>query len=78
MQIYITDKNGKRHWNTHVSAGWAAGERNNIARHLAAIKLNDPAYAACGIDPATAKMVEELDKDEIELTDDELLAALAE
>lgn len=75
MQLYITDKTGKRFWNTTVSAEYSNGERHNLQRHLAGIKRRAPAYAGLA-DPETARLVEELDADEQPMTDDELLAAL--
>lgn len=76
MQIYLTDDSGRKFWNTNVSAGYAQGERNNLARHLKAIKSGNRAYAKVGIDAKSAKIVEEYDADECDLTDDELLTEL--
>jgi hypothetical protein len=70
MQLYITDKTGKKFWNTSVSVEWSQGERNNLNRHLQAIKSGNRNYAF--VDAATATIVE----DECQMTDDELLAAL--
>lgn len=87
MQIYITDKSGKRFWNTDVDALYAQGERKNLNRHLAAIKARHPAYAKIAIDRATAEIIEDSRRTdrptlppigEVEMTDDELLAALTE
>lgn len=75
MQIFITDYTGKRFWNTQVSVGFAAGERKNLARHLAMIQARRPAYDRCGVDYATARIEEELENHEIVeyMSDDELL-----
>lgn len=68
MKIYITDKSGKKFWNTLVSFAWADGERRNLKRHLTAIKANHPAYKDCAIDSQSARIVEEMDEfDEREL-----------
>ena len=78
MQIFITDKTGKRFWNTNVSVGFAQGERKNLARHLSMIKANNPSYARIGIDIDTVKIVEEVDESEItnNISDDDLLNQL--
>jgi hypothetical protein len=73
MQLYITDKTGKKFWNTSVSVEWSQGERNNLNRHLQAIKNGNRNYAF--VDAATAAIVEETDECQM-MTDDELLAAL--
>lgn len=79
MNLCITDKSGKKFWNTTVSAAWAQGERRNLARHLAAIKSKHPTYEGCGVDAESARVVEELDRfdeQETQMSDDELLAQL--
>jgi hypothetical protein len=85
MQIFITDKTGRRFWNTNVSAAWAQGERKNLSRHLDMIKARHPSYAKCRVDADTARMVEELDardaaaadiSDLADMSDDDLLAEL--
>jgi hypothetical protein len=77
MQLYITDKTGNKFWNTSVSAEWSQGERNNLNRHLQAIKNGNRNYAF--VDAATATIVEVVEEtDECQMTDDELLAALLE
>lgn len=81
MNIYITDKTGKKFWNTSVSAAWSIGERRNLTRHLNQIKAGNPAYAKCAIDRDSACIVEELDRFdttnyEENISDDELLEAL--
>jgi hypothetical protein len=62
MQIYITDKTGKKFWNTSLSAEWSKGEQRNLQRHLDAIKSGDPAYSKCNIDAATARIGQLTDK----------------
>jgi hypothetical protein len=51
MKLYITDKTGKKFFNTSVSVAWSHGERNNLNHHLQAIKAGNKAYANCKIDP---------------------------
>jgi predicted pyridoxine 5'-phosphate oxidase superfamily flavin-nucleotide-binding protein len=80
MQIYITDKSGKRFWNTEVTAAFASGERANFAKRLAAIKSGSKAFSF--IHSASARIVEELSHyDEIPanieaMSDEELLAEI--
>ena len=78
MHIYITDRTGRKFWNTRVAAGFAAGERNNLARHLAMIQARRPAYDKCGVHPTSAHIVEEMeDHEKIEqMSDDVLLQEL--
>lgn len=77
MNIYITDKTGKKFWNTSVSAAWSSGERRNLTKHLDAIKSNHPSYAKCNIDAETARIVEESDRFDLPpITDDQLLSEL--
>ena len=67
MQIYITDKTGRKFWNTNVSACYSNGERKNLKRHMRNIKSGSPAYARIGIDSESAHIVEMLDSFDIEL-----------
>lgn len=77
MEIYITDKTGKRFWNTNVTDEWSQGERKNLNRHLAAILAGNKAYAKVGIDRATARIVDDSVDVEIDtMSDDDLLAEL--
>ena len=59
VHLYLTDKTGKRFWNTSCGAGYSSGEEHNLKAHLARIKAGHPAYAKCGIDAATARFVYE-------------------
>ena len=61
MQIYITDKTGKKGWNTNVTERYASGERANINRHFQNILNGHPAYAKCGYDVESLMLVEEKD-----------------
>lgn len=75
MQIYLADASGKKHWNTEVTAAFSSGERANFERHLANAKAGRYPF----IDPATARIVEELsayDLPDDDMSDEELLAAL--
>jgi hypothetical protein len=72
MQIYITDKTGRKFWNTNVAAGFASGERHNLERHLCCAKAGKRGYGF--LDAASVKIVEEADLSE--MSDDELLNAL--
>jgi hypothetical protein len=74
MQIFITDKSGKKFWNTEVTAAFASGERANFSKRMAAIKSGKLSF----IDAATAQIVEEMSGyDAVDsMSDDELLAAL--
>lgn len=78
--IYITDKTGRKGWNTSVTYGYHQGEQRNLSRHLANIKAG---AAGCStFDPATARLVIEVDGVEIDSdpaagpSDDELLSEL--
>jgi hypothetical protein len=75
MHIYLTDANGKKHWNTEVTAVFSSGERANFERRLANAKAGRYPF----VDAASARIVEELsdyDKLDDDMSDDELLAAL--
>ena len=74
MQIFITDKTGKKFWNTEVTASFASGERANFAKRLASAKAGKFTF----IDAASARVVEEMSGYDIadDMSDDELLAAL--
>lgn len=74
--LYLTDKSGKRFWNTLCGVGYGSGERHNLERHLAYIKSRHPAYAKCQIDPETAVLVDE--SPEIDMSADAIAAWLAE
>ena len=76
--VYITDKSGKKFFNTSASPLATASEIKNISRHLEAIKAGHPSYAECGIDRETATLM--LDGSPYispdDLSDDDLLAEL--
>lgn len=59
ITLFLTDKTGKRFWQTHCGAGYSSGERHNLQAHLARIKSGHKAYANVGIDRETARLVEE-------------------
>ena len=52
--VYITDKSGKRFWNTSVTYGYHDGEVRNLERHLANIKAGKGPNT---IDAETARVV---------------------
>ena len=69
MHIYLTDDSDRKFFRTYVSAACAQGERNNLARHLGEVKAGNPTYAKIGIDPKSARLVEELDQFDIQDAD---------
>lgn len=76
--IYITDKTGKKFFNTNASPMSTMSEVRNLKRHLEAIKSNNPAYTKVGVDQASAALM--LDGSPYqsmeEILDDDLLAEL--
>ena len=77
VHIYLTDKTGKRFWNTSCGAGYSPGERHNLQRHLAMIKAGHPAYAKVAIDRETARLVDE-EMDGLDMSPTAIAAWLAE
>jgi hypothetical protein len=59
VHLCLTDKTGKRFWNTSCGAGYSSGEEHNLKGHLARIKAGHKAYANCGIDRESARFVYE-------------------
>jgi hypothetical protein len=59
VRLYLTDKTGKRFWNTSCGLGYSSSEEANLKRHLAMIKASHPAYAKCEIDRESARFVYE-------------------
>ncbi len=76
--IYITDKTGKKLFNTNASPMSTMSEIRNLTRHLEAVKAGSAAYAKVGIDQATAKLMLDGEpwKNMDQILDDELLAEL--
>ena len=76
--VYITDKTGKKFFNTNASPMSTMSEIRNLTRHLEAVKAGSAAYAKVGIDQATAKLM--LDGEPWQsmedILDDELLEEL--
>lgn len=70
-QIWITDKNGGKHFNTVCSEVYLAPERRNLERHIAQAAKYPAQYKF--LDLATARIVTDAD---CAMSDDELLAAL--
>lgn len=57
VTLFITDKTGKRFWETHCGLGFSSGEEHNLKAHLERIKTRHRAYAAIAIDPDSARLV---------------------
>lgn len=55
--IYITDKTGKKFFNTNASPLSTMSEIRNIKRHLDAIKAGNKFYANVKIDAQTAVLM---------------------
>lgn len=55
--LYITDKNGGKHFRTTCSTLYKSSEVHNLTRHLEQAKLHPSHYNF--MDIATAKIVEE-------------------
>lgn len=55
--VYITDKTGKKFFNTQASPMSTASEIKIISRHLEAIKAGTKAYDKVGIDKASAQLM---------------------
>lgn len=76
--IYITDKSGKKFFNTQTSPMSTMSEIRNLKRHLEAIKSGNPSYSKVAVDQATAVLM--LDGSPYqsmeEILDDDLLAEL--
>lgn len=73
-QIFLTDKNGKKHFNTLCSTAYASPERRNLERHIAQAKATPARYSF--LDVATMR-IEQVDADAVPyMTDDEILAEL--
>jgi hypothetical protein len=76
VSLYLTDKTGKRFWNTSCGEGYSSGEEHNLRGHLARIKSGHKAYANCGIDRETAQFVYE--GEAIDMSPAAMMAWLAE
>ena len=80
--VYITDKSGKKFWNTMVDPTGVMSEVRNLTRHLEAIKANHHSHQKVGVDKGSVKLMidgnEYLSMDDImnEISDDDLLAEL--
>lgn len=77
--IYITDKSGKKFFNTTASPMSTPSEIRNLQRHLVAIKANDKGYTNVQCDPFTAVLMLDgspyMSLDNL-LSDDDLLSLL--
>jgi hypothetical protein len=74
--MYLTDKTGKRFWNTACGASpySYAGEKNNLLRTLAGIQAGQPQYAKCNIDRESVRFVFEGAAEEIDFSPEAMLA----
>ena len=76
--IYITDKTGKKFFNTTASPMSTMSEIKNITRHLEGIKSGNKLYTKVGVDSSTAVLM--LDDSPYQtmddILDDDLLAEL--
>lgn len=70
--LYISDKTGKKFWNTVCSTEFKAPEIRNLERHLCQAKNHPVVYSFLDYD--TARIYE---NGQPMMTDDELLADLA-
>ena len=72
--IYLTDKDGKRHFSTLCSTQYASSERRNLERHIAQAKATPARYSF--MDVGTMQ-IGQVDADVLPaMTDDQLLAEL--
>lgn len=78
--IYITDKTGKKFFNTNASPMATMSEIRNLTRHLDAIKQGVKQYENIGIDAVTAILMLDGEEyksiDSILDDDDDLLSQL--
>lgn len=76
--IYITDKTGKKFFNTTASPMSTMSEIKNITRHLEGIKSGNKLYAKIGADPHTAVLMldDSLYQTMDDILDDDLLNEL--
>ena len=76
--VYITDKTGKKFFNTQASPMSTMSEIRNLTRHLEAIKAGSKLYAKVGVDQDSAVLM--LDgtqyKTVDDILDDDLLSEL--
>lgn len=73
--IYITDKTGKKFFNTNASPMSTASEIRNLTRHLEAIKANKKGYEFVDTNTAVL-MLDNTPYGAVTYSDDELLNEL--
>lgn len=72
--IYLTDKTGRKMFNTLCSTQYASSERRNLERHIAQAKATPERYSF--LDVETVRIVQ-VDANPLpDMTDDEILAEL--
>lgn len=73
-EIYITDKSGKRFWNTHASSWGRQSEINNLKNHLKQAKEHPEMYRFLDIETARivvdGERLQTLDDIDLSLLDD--------
>ena len=77
--VWITDKSGKRYWNTHCSVGHADPEIHNMQRRLEWAAKNPKAFAFLDLETAVILVNGEPYQPNTateEMSDEELLKAL--
>lgn len=72
-KIYLTDKTGRKIFNTLCSTQYASSERRNLERHIMQAKATPSRYSF--LDVATIH-IEQIDADAFTASDDALLAEL--
>lgn len=77
--VWITDKSGKRYWNTHCSVGHADPEIRNMQKRLEQAKKHPQAFAFLDLETAVIMLNGEPHSPNVDtedMSDDELLAQL--
>lgn len=74
--IYITDKSGRKMWNTTASPMSTMSEIKNLQRHLKAAAKYPEHYKTLDLDTAVIMLDGSVYGEALTMTDDELLTAL--
>ncbi len=74
--IYITDKSGRKMWNTTASPMSTMSEVKNMQRHLTAAAKNPEHYRNLDLATAVIMLDGTVYGEALTMTDDELLSAL--
>jgi len=75
-QLWITDKTGRKMFNTLCSTQYASSERRNLERHIAQARATPTRYSFMDVATAHIVQVDSEPVQDIAMTDDELLTAL--